>query len=118
MNSNSIERVMAQLNVHVTYINRSLKDIKSEVVVDSIRSNNKSIVVTTLDLNIIEEYIKNLNDVNSSDVMSSRLPQSKSYLKILGILYFVENTNISLTSDIIKRVIEITYIFNNVVLAF
>ena len=94
------------------------------MVVDFIRSDNKGIIITTnqvvviSDLNIVKEYMKNLNDVDSSNIMSPRLPQSKSYLKILGILYFVENTNIFLTSDIIERIIETSYIFNNIVLAF
>jgi len=68
------------------------------------------------DLNIIEEYVRNLNDMDSSDVMSPRLSQLKSYLNILGILYFIENTNIPITVDIVKRVIQTTYIFNDVVL--
>ena len=50
--------------------------------------------------------------------MSPRLPQSKSYLKILDILYFVEDTNLLLTYDIIEKVIKTTHIFNNVILAF
>ena len=58
---------MAQSNIHVTNINRSLKEIKLEVVVNFIRSDNKDIIV------------------NLSDVMSSRLLQSKLYLKILDI---------------------------------
>jgi len=58
-----------------------------------------------------------LNDIDSSDVISPRLPQSKSYLKILSIPYFVENTNLLLISDITEEVLETTYIFNNIVLA-
>jgi len=91
--------------------------------INFIRSDNKGIIVTTnkvaatLDLNIVEKCLKNLNDIDSSDVMSPRLPQSKSYLKILDILYFVEDTNLLLTYDIIEKVIKTTHIFNNVVLA-
>ena len=61
--------------------------------------------------------MKNLNNINSSNVMSPRLPQSKSYLKILSIPYFVKNTNLLLTSNITEKVLETTYIFNDVVLA-
>ena len=61
--------------------------------------------------------MKNLNNINSSNVMSPRLPQSKSYLKILSIPYFVKNTNLLLTSNITEEVLETTYIFNDVVLA-
>ena len=122
--SNNVERVMAQSNVHVTNITRSLKDIKLEVVVDFIRFDNKDIIITTnkvvaiSDLNIVDEYMKNLNDIDSSDIMSPSLPQSKLYLKILNILYFVKDNNLSLTSDIIERIIETSHIFNNIVLAF
>jgi len=122
--SNNVERVMAQSNVHVTNITRSLKGIKLEVVVDFIRFDNKDIIITTnkvvaiSDLNIVDEYMKNLNDIDSSDIMSPSLPQSKLYLKILNILYFVKDNNLSLTSDIIERIIETSHIFNNIVLAF
>lgn len=80
MDSNNIERVMAWSNVHVTNINRSFKDIKSEVVINFIELDNKDIVVITnkvvaiSDLNIVKKYMKNLNDVNSSNVMNSWLP--------------------------------------------
>ena len=80
MDSNNIERVMAWSNVHVTNINRSFKDIKSEVVINFIGLDNKDIVVITnkvvaiSDLNIVKKYMKNLNDVNSSNVMNSWLP--------------------------------------------
>ena len=48
----------------------------------------------------------------------SRLPQLKSYLKILGILYLIEDTNVPISSDVVKRIIKSTHIFNDVVLAF
>jgi len=48
--------------------------------------------------------------------MSPRLPQSKSYLKILGISYFVKDTNLSISLDIVKSVIKDTYICDNTVL--
>ena len=34
----------------------------------------------------------------------------KSYLKILSITYFIENTNLLLTSDIVEKVIKTTHI--------
>jgi len=61
--------------------------------------------------------MKRLNNVNSNNVISSRLPQSKLYLKILGISYFIKDTNLFITSDIIERVIKSTYIFDDIVLA-
>ena len=79
MRTNNIERIMAQSNVYIANINRLLKDIKLEVLVDFIWFDNKDIIATSnkvaimSDLNVVEEYVKNLNDVDSSDVMSPRL---------------------------------------------
>ena len=114
---------MTQSNTYITNINRLLKGVKSEISADYIHSDNKRIVIMTnkiaifSNLNIVEKYIKDLNDIDLNNIMSLRLSQSKSYLKILGILYFLEDTNLSVMPDIIKRVIKCIHIFNNIVLA-
>jgi len=123
METNNVERVMAQSNIHIANINRLLKDIKSKISADYICSDNKRVVIITnkvttfSDLNVVEKYMKELNNVDSNNIMSSRLPQSKSYLKILGIPYFTEDTNLSVTLNIIERVIKSTHIFDDIVLA-
>jgi len=58
-----------------------------------------------------------LNDIDPNKVMSSELPQSKSYLKILDIFYLIEDTNLFVSADIIKIVIKSTYILDNTILA-
>ena len=47
------------------------------------------------------------------DVQVLRLSQSKSYLKIIEIPYFRNNTNLSITPDIVKSIIKSNHIFNN-----
>ena len=69
-----------------------------------------------LDLNIIEKYIKNVNVVDSEDVMATKLPQSKSYIKILGILYIIEDINAPISFKIVEYILQSTHIFNDVVL--
>lgn len=65
--------------MYIANINRFLKDIKSEISADFIHSNNKRVIITTnkiaftSDMNIMEKYIKELNDVNLSNIMSPRL---------------------------------------------
>ena len=92
------------------------------ISVNSIQSNNKRILVTinkiaaTSDLNIMEKYLKDLNDINLTNIINLRLSQFKSYLKILNIPYFVKNTNLSVISNIIESIIKSTHIFNNIVL--
>ena len=79
MSSKNTKRVITKLNTHIMNINSLLKDIKSDISAYFICSNNKDIVITTnkiaavLDLKIMEKYIKEVNDVNVSNIMSPRL---------------------------------------------
>jgi len=119
---NNVKIVTAQSNTYIVNINRLLKEVKSEISADYIHFDNKRIVIITnktvisSNLNIVEKYIKELNYVDSNNIISPRLLQSKSYFKILDILYFLENTNLPVMSDIIERVIKSIHIFNNMVL--
>ena len=121
---NNVERSLVNSNIYVANINRLLKGIKLEISTDFIHSDNKWVIITTnkvastSDINIMKKYIKELKDINSNDIMSPRLPQSKLYLRILGIPCFIENTNLFIMSDIIERVIKTTHIFDNTILAF
>ena len=69
-----------------------------------------------MDLQVIENYIKNVKNINLEDIETLRLPQSKSYLKIIGIPYLMENTNIPIMLDFIESIIKSNYIFNNLLL--
>ena len=60
--------------------------------------------------------MKNLYSVDTSNVNSPRLPQSKSYLKIISIPYISEISNSHITSDEIKSIIKASHIFNNIIL--
>jgi len=127
MSSNNVERIMAKTRITIVNINRLLKGIKSEVSVNFIQADCKGLllitnkVAATSDLNIVKKYLKELNNVDNSKIMSSRLPQLKSYLKILGISYFAKDSNFSITSDsiehiTIEHIIKLTHIFNDIIL--
>jgi len=73
-------------------------------------------VISTLDLSTIKKYIKNVDIIDSVNIMSPQLSQSKSYLKILDISYFIENTNVPITSSIVENIIKTTHIFNDICL--
>ena len=127
MSLNNSEKLIMLFSKHMANINKALKDIKSDVVGNFICANNRGLTITTnkvastLDLNTIEKYIKNIkniknvNAVNLDDVMLLRLLQSKSYLKILEILYLIENMNIPISADVIEKILQLTQIFNNIV---
>ena len=114
---------MNDSSTHVTNINRALKNIKSQVMADFIRIEKSRLVITTnkvasnLNLQTIEKYMKNSYSIDVNNVESLRLPQSKSFLKIIGIPYISENTNSHIILDKIEDIIKANHIFNNVVLA-
>ena len=49
-------------------------------------------------------------------VSSLRLSQSKSYLKIVGIPYISEKSNICISSNEVENILKNNYVFNNIVL--
>ena len=110
---------MASSSTYITNINRSLKNIKSDVIADYIWLELIGITIVTnkvvspSDLQAIENYIKNVENINLEDIETLRLSQSKTYLKIIDIPYFMENTNVSITLDFVESVIKANHIFNN-----
>ena len=110
--------------IHVTNINKLLRNAKSEVVVDFIRSNPIGLVIVTnkvtiqSDLQIISQYIKKSEDINKLQVEEPCLSQSKSYLKIIGILFFPNGkTQECLNASDIKTILKQNQIFDNIKLA-
>ena len=111
MSSNNSKKFMVLFNKHVVNINRAFKNIKLDIMTNFIRVDDIRLTITTnkvvsiLDLNTIENYIKNIDVINLNNVILPKISQSKSYLKILGISYFVENTNVLITANIVKRML-------------
>jgi len=124
ISTNNSEAIITQANAHIANINKLLKNVKYNVSTNYICSNNKRIVITTnkavasSNLNIVERYIKELDNINSNNVivMSSYLSQSKLYLKVLEVPYFLKNINLPIISNMIEMIIKEAYIFNNIVL--
>ena len=116
-------KFMASASNHITNINRALKNIKSDVLADYVQQESTGITIVTnnialpSDLQTIENIVKNVKNVNSEDIKSPRLLQSKSYLKIIDISFFIKNTNIPIMLDYVKEIIKSNYIFNNLSLA-
>ena len=58
--------------------------------------------------------MKNTNHIKSVVVEVPHLPQSKSYLKIIGIFYLEKFTNTPITIDVSQEIFKKNYIFNNI----
>ena len=110
--------------LHIAHINRLLRNAKSDIAVDFIRSDpigpviitNK--VVNQSDLQIISQYIKRSKDINELQVEEPRLPQSKSYLKIIDIPFFPNGkTQDRLNTSDIENILKQNQIFDDIKLA-
>ena len=123
MNNDLGKRFIKDSATHITNINCALKNIKSNVCTDFIHADNKGIIIMTnniasnSDLQEIEKYVKNSLQTNDDSIATSRLPQLKSYLKIVGIPYFVNKSNMCISSENIEHLLKNNHIFNDIVLA-
>ena len=122
----SIENVkyfMRVSSMHVININKTLKDIKSNVMANFVCSDDKGIIIFTnniacpSDLQEIKKYVKNTLCAVTDQIATSRLPQPKSYLKIVGISFMSKFTNSWITSDNVEKILKANHIFNNIILA-
>jgi len=121
MSSENVISFIKSSSLHVANIDRLLCNAKSDVLVDYICSDNTGITVITSkvtqqsNISIINQYVKNSNDINSLQVEEPRLPKSKSYLKIIGIPFFPHvNSQEKLTSNDIEMILKQNHIFDNI----
>jgi len=91
--SQHVNSIMNNTGLHVNSINGLLKGIKSTLRAEFIRPATKSIIITTnnvptpSNLSVIKRYVKSIEGIRLNEVATPRLPQSKLYLKIIGIPY-------------------------------
>ena len=107
--------------IHISNVNKYLKNSKSDIITDFIWTTNNGIIITTnkpandINLSTIEKYLKNIKNVNLDSIESPYLPKSKSYMKIIGLLHKIEQGVI--TSDYIEGVLKDIHLFKDIVLA-
>ena len=124
MSSENTTKFMKNSSLHIANINRSLRNVKLEVLVDFIWSDQMGIMVVTSKvaaqsyLLIIKNYVKNVHDIDSLNVEVSWLLQSKFYLKLISIPYFPhDKSQECLSSSDIENIIKQNQIFDNIVFA-
>ena len=124
ISNDNISSFMKNLSAYVTNLNRLLRNTKTEVMVDFIRSDPIGLVIVTnkvavqSNLQIINQYVKKSNNINELQVEEPCLPQSKSYLKIIGISYFPNSkTQEHLNASNVETVPKQNQIFDNIKLA-
>ena len=123
MNRNNTANFIKESSQHISNINRILKNTISDVLVDFIQFDQLGITVVICkvaflsDLQLIENYIKNVKNIDAIGIDIPHHPQLKSYLKIIDISYYLHNDpSKHLLSNDIKEIIKQNQIFDNVVL--
>ena len=120
INLNNSNIIGSNASFYINDINKHLKDANSNNLADFIHINKVGIIITTRfttseqDIKTIKTAIKNSQKINKDFVESSCLPQSKSYLKILGLSYFAKNMNELITSQMVKEVLKKSHIFKDI----
>ena len=105
-------KFMAPSSAYITNLNRTLKNIKSDIMANFVQANQHNIIITTnkvtllLDLQNIENYIKNIDNIDLNNILTSQLPQSKFYLKIISIPHLMENTNMFINSSVVETILK------------
>jgi len=95
IDNNNKSKFITSLSAHITNLNSALRNIKPDVMADFVQTDQHGIIITTnkiaspLGIQTIETYIKNINYIDSNNIGTPYLPQSKSYLKIIGISYLM-----------------------------
>ena len=89
-------------------------------MVDFVHSDQADITIITnkvtssLNLQMIEKYIKNASLIIVDKVKVPQLPQLKLYLNIIDILYLLKNTNTPISANVVKLIIKDNHIFSNI----
>ena len=121
--SNEIARKYPKdVSMYIISINCVLKTIKSNIMADFIYVKDKGIVISTNNvtslshLQKIKKYVKSslLNDANQ--ISPPRFFQSKSYLKIIGISYLNNQSNMHILPKDIEKILKSNHIFNDIIL--
>ena len=75
------ELIINSAHIHISNINKCLKNSKSNIFADFIQFNANRIIITTnkpasdLNLSTIEKYLKNVQNVNPDSIESPCLPK-------------------------------------------
>jgi len=91
MNDVNRDNFIRDSNTHVTNMNKVLKNIKTDIMVNFVYPNQNNIIVITnkvasnSELQMVENCIKNTDHIIAESVETPRLPQSKFYLKTISI---------------------------------
>jgi len=93
MAKTNAELIINLAHIHISNVNKCLKNSQSDIVTDFICVTNNGIIITInkpanmLDLSTIKKYLKSIENVNSDLIKGPHLSKFKLYMKIIGLPY-------------------------------
>ena len=121
MDKLNTELIVKLAHIHITNLNKCLKNSKADIIVDFIYMSNNGIIITinrpvsSSELSRIEDFLKKIDNINSDSIKGPYLPNFKSFMKIIRLPY--NSKQEVLTLNFIKGVLKETYLFKDIVLA-
>ena len=97
------EVVVANAASAVESCNKSLVSAHSKLRVESVRktwdgvSMSTNSIASVAELEVIKQWLKKTTGLGEITEVELRLPQSKSFLKVLGVLYWDSKTSLPVT---------------------
>jgi len=97
------EVIVTNIAIAVESWSRGLVEAHSKLKVESVHkawdriSMSTNFVASAAELEVIKQWLKKVTGLATSTVVEPRLPQSKSFLKILGVSYWGNNSSLSIT---------------------
>jgi len=117
------EMVVANAALAVESYSKGLVSAHSKLRVESVCKAWDSVSMSTnsitsaVELKVIKQWLKKAASLGEVTEVEPRLPQSKSFLKVLGILYWDFKTSLSVTPAQVAEALSSSPLFEGIILA-
>ena len=117
------EMVVANTALAVESCNKGLVSACSKLRVESVRktwdgvSMSTNSVASVAELEVIKQWLKKTAGLGEITEVEPRLPQSKSFLKVLGVPYWDSKTSLPITPAQVAEALSSSPLFEGVTLA-
>ncbi|KAF5345868.1 hypothetical protein D9756_011193 [Leucocoprinus leucothites] len=120
---NIIADRIKDFNKAAEFCNHGLTAAQSKLHVESVRESYNGILIATsgvaspTDLETIKSWLKKAWQLGDSIPIEPRLPQSKSFLKIVSVPYWVANSSNPLSPAFVEQALRQSSLFENIIVA-
>ena len=123
LDSAATETMVANAASAVQFYNKGLVEACSKLRVESVRkawdgmSMSTNSITSAAELDVIKQWLKKTAELGESTEVEPCLPQSKSFLKILGVPYWDSKSSLPITRAQVEAALSNSLLFEGVSLA-